>query len=346
MKDIQLSVIIPVYNAESYLIECLDSVYNQGFESLEVICINDGSTDQSLSVLENYKKNKHSDLIIFSKPNGGLATSRNVGYHLANGEYIYYLDNDDYLLPGSLKKMLTIVDENQLDILCFNSQIGENSFYFDKRIEIEAETGKEYFVKYYKTNSHFPPKTIWMHLYRKDLFDRNKLLFKDGLDIEDEHFSPRAFYLAKKVKGVNEPVVFHRVQRPNSIMHEYFTSIKPKYIQDILITCSDLFDFYKEQKNEEQTLLLNIFINYLSIARKITTQDKTFKLKFFNERHFQLMKICAISWDWYVYYWLFRYSTPLFSWYEDPSKPIYIKKIINRIFRTYYFVVNYLREKV
>ena len=336
MNNIILSVIIPVYNAENYLDECLDSIYNQYIKNIEVICVNDGSTDNSGKVLEDYKKNKQRDLIIYTKPNGGLATSRNAGYRLAKGKYIYYLDNDDYLLPEGLHKMLTIAEKENLDIVCFNSQIGDNKYYFNNRTEVEAKSGKEYYLKYYHINGFFPPKTIWMHLYRKDLFDRNNLLFKDGLDIEDEHFSPRAFYLAKKVKGFNIPVVFHRVQRQNSIMQEHHSGFKPKYIRDLMDTCSDIYSFYQEKNNDEKILLLDLFGIYLSIAKKISMQNKNYKKDFFNVEHFRLMKNCAISWEWYTYYWLFRYNSTIFKWYISEYSSNAMKKILNRIFRISY----------
>ena len=125
----KLSVIIPVYNVEEYLNECLDSITNQTLEGIEIICIDDGSTDNSPNLLKEYQK-KDQRIKIITKENGGQATARNLGIKEAHGEYIAFIDSDDFIEPEMLEKLYTKAKNNNLDIaMCkiatYNNQTKE-----------------------------------------------------------------------------------------------------------------------------------------------------------------------------------------------------------------------------
>lgn len=115
---VKVSVIVPVYNTEKYLEECLDSIVNQTLEDIEIICINDGSTDDSINILENYAK-KDNRIKIFSQQNSGLSVSRNNGLELANGKYVYFIDSDDYIELTALEELYSIAEEKDLDMIIF-----------------------------------------------------------------------------------------------------------------------------------------------------------------------------------------------------------------------------------
>ena len=114
----KVSVIIPVYNVEKYLRECLDSVVNQTLKDIEIICINDGSPDNSLAILEEYAK-KDSRIIVISQENSGVSTARNVGIDLAKGDYLYFIDADDYAEPDLLELSYQKALSTQCDIVNF-----------------------------------------------------------------------------------------------------------------------------------------------------------------------------------------------------------------------------------
>jgi len=328
-----LSVIIPVFNVESFLEECLDSVYSQDLREVEVICVNDGSTDNSRAILKKYK-DKHVDLLIHDRLNGGLSAARNSGLSLASGEYIYFFDSDDVLLPGAIKLITSFIIDKSVDIACFNSLVGSNELYFYKKEGFdETYTGKEYYLNFQKKNNFFPPSAVWMYVFSSKLLNSFKLSFREGILHEDEHFTPRVFYLATRVKLLDIPILYHRVAREGSIMQK----VRLKNLIDLQSVCLDLFNFFKKNKETEKLYYHKIFELYFDIANKIVAngyiKEKNEILK---KTDFELMKSCAISWDYYVYYWLFRYNTRLFNWYISDKSSALIKKMINKIFKLYY----------
>ena len=116
---IKISVIIPVYNVEQYLRECLESVINQTLSELEIICINDGSTDSSLDILREYEQ-KDNRIIVINKDNEGQAAARNIGISMAKGEYIGFLDSDDYIDSNFYEKLYNAAKKYKADIACTN----------------------------------------------------------------------------------------------------------------------------------------------------------------------------------------------------------------------------------
>ena len=110
-----ISVIIPIYNTENYLVRCLNSIINTGYENLEIICVNDGSPDNSINILQEYK-NIDSRVIVLDVPNGGLSKSRNLGLDIARGDFICFIDSDDWTEPDMYEKMYEAAKCNDSDI--------------------------------------------------------------------------------------------------------------------------------------------------------------------------------------------------------------------------------------
>ena len=119
--DIKISVVIPVYNAAPYLQRCLDSIYSQSYKNLEIICINDGSTDKSLEILSTYAK-KEKRLVVISQENKGASAARNAGIERATGDFISFIDADDYILPGLYEKFMEYGGQSRPDIFMFNGR--------------------------------------------------------------------------------------------------------------------------------------------------------------------------------------------------------------------------------
>ena len=139
MEKFELSIIIPCYNVEKYIDECINSVLEQDVNSYEILLINDGSTDNTLNILESYRKN--SKIKVINQQNGGLSKARNIGLLNAKGEYILFLDSDDFIEKKSLNKILEFIKKNSLDILAFNFFIYYDSLnlYCEKRKKIEKK---------------------------------------------------------------------------------------------------------------------------------------------------------------------------------------------------------------
>jgi len=117
-----VSVIIPVYKVEEYLRECLDSVVNQTLDNIEIICVDDGSPDHSADIVLEYTE-KYPNVKLIRKENGGLSSARNAGLDVATGEYVYFLDSDDYIEPDMLLNLLNLAEQNNLEIIYFNTNL-------------------------------------------------------------------------------------------------------------------------------------------------------------------------------------------------------------------------------
>ena len=219
----KVSVIIPVYNVEPFLRECLDSIANQTLRDIEIICVNDGSTDNSLDILEEYRATDPR-FTVFNQENKGLSAARNKGMQRASGDYLYFIDSDDYLDLDALKTVAQLADETDLDVVLF-----ERSPFYDveelKRTNLASispvtETsfyccGIDY-MKDAKDNGTYSP-VVFRALYRRKLLQENHIQFKDGILHEDNLFSFQVFMSAGKVLQIPDPF-YHRRIRADSIM--------------------------------------------------------------------------------------------------------------------------------
>lgn len=194
---VKVSVIIPVYNVEKYLKRCLDSVLNQTLRDIEIICINDGSTDTSVQILEEYG----TKIKVIHSKNKGVSEARNTGLKAATGEYIAFLDSDDFVDDTFYEKLYKGATEYNADIACAN-------------ILRENEKEKTHIVKYDELttakdiqdrfNLAYCPKYnfVWNKIYKKSLLDENKILFVPGIVYEDMCFTPDVLQVAKCVISV------------------------------------------------------------------------------------------------------------------------------------------------
>ena len=173
---IKISVIIPVYNAEKYLARCLKSVINQTFKDIEIICINDVSSDNSAEILNAYAKIDERIRVINNPQNMGAALSRNAGIDAAKGEYIYFIDADDYIDEKYLAGMFSVIEREKCDIV-FNaavlSESSGNSTPYKHPSMPEVDFGGRYFDNI--TTIHDLPCFIWARIYRKSFLDKHNL---------------------------------------------------------------------------------------------------------------------------------------------------------------------------
>lgn len=218
-----VSVIVPVYNVEAYLSECLDSLIAQTFPDFEVICINDGSTDESLEILQRYAC-KDRRFAVASKENGGLSSARNAGLDRARGNYVCFLDSDDAYKPHALEHLAKVARTYDLDLVDFDS----DTFYESKRAKNAHKegmrkrddvpgvmTGTELFARYEQLGQYSP--SACYHLIRKEALDRANLRFEEGLLHEDELFTPLLHASMGPSMFLNEKLYLRRV-REESIM--------------------------------------------------------------------------------------------------------------------------------
>lgn len=222
---IKTSVIVPVYNTAQYLKECFCSIFNQTQKEIEVIAINDGSTDNSLMILEEIKK-EYPELIIYTQENKGLGDARNKGLELATGEFIYFIDSDDYLDPNALEICYQRAKQNQLDVVMFDAEsfgdMGYEAESYDRsNIVNEQEVifrGEEYAVKYW-SKAYYPSAVL---VYMSNLFIKKyKLKFLSSIYYEDNEFHCKMILQAERVMYIPK-MLYKRRYRDASIMTSPF----------------------------------------------------------------------------------------------------------------------------
>lgn len=229
---IKISVIIPIYNVEKYIQTCVSSLYNQSINEneLEIIIVDDESPDNSLSIVKKIAKN-HSNITIISQKNKGLGGARNTGIQMAKGQYLLFLDSDDYLLPKVLPNIINIARQNNLDILEFGAQgilaTGNIVYEVSKNTKEKIYNGITYYNKIKYMNS------ACNKLYKRDLLLKNNILFLEKIYIEDFEFNTRAFFYAKKVMAISN-IVSHYLQTPDSITRNTSIDKKEKMLNDLI----------------------------------------------------------------------------------------------------------------
>ena len=204
----KVSVIVPVYNVENYLKECLDSLVYQTLVDVEIICIDDGSTDNSLEILKDYEKD-FPKLQVHSQENKGLSGARNTGMKYATGEYIYFIDSDDILEVTALERMYNASVRRSLDLLLikiinFDDETGEKtkSSYYDMKYLNEA-VGENIFSHRDVSECIFRiPVTVQGKLFKRELIE--DIRFTEGIIFEDNTFFIESFLKAERVYFLNE----------------------------------------------------------------------------------------------------------------------------------------------
>ncbi|MFE8701747.1 glycosyltransferase family 2 protein [Cytobacillus sp. FJAT-54145] len=266
---VKISVIIPVYNVQQYIKECIQSVVDQTLKDIEILVIDDGSKDASIDIVKVFNDKR---IKIFTKKNGGLSSARNVGINNSVGEYIAFLDSDDFLLSReALEEMYILANKNNSDIVVGNAlrYYTESNNYpvfrdSDLFVESTLET-EEFLINFYSKKSMYAG--VGLNLYKSSLL-RNNTYFKEGILHEDEQFTPRVFLKAKRITIYPKEFYCYR-QREGSI-----TKVKDKTKNsiDIINTCFELESIFSGVENKQlRKILLNnlasLFLSACYMAR-------------------------------------------------------------------------------
>lgn len=201
---IKVSVIVPVYNVENYLIQCLESLVSQTLKKIEIICVNDGSTDNSALILENYKK-KYSQIKVLTKQNGGLSDARNYGLRHATGEYIAFVDSDDY------------VDSNMLKIM-YDTIVNEGADLCVSQIKEVYQTKTKDLVDHNDIYPMLGYPTVWNKLYKHEWIKKFNIEFPVGLWYEDNVFTYKYLLNQPRITYIDRALYYYRKERIGSIM--------------------------------------------------------------------------------------------------------------------------------
>ena len=253
----KLSIIIPVYNVEKYVAKCLRSCVNQNVSSTdyEIIVINDGSTDNSLKIIEGIASDTN-NIRIISQPNKGLSEARNTGLKNARGEYVWFVDSDDWIEENCLGRIISKLRDEKPDILCICScrNNGENQFSTQIFCDTTFVSGPKALAKGLRPEAPFS-------IVSTSFLNKYKFRFYEGIYHEDSELTPRMHYLASKISFLNG-LVYNYYVNDQSIMRKP----NPKKSYDLInVVCPHLSQFCDEHvKEEDKYIFHNMISMYLN----------------------------------------------------------------------------------
>lgn len=275
---VKISIIIPVYNVEKYLRECLDSILAQTFQDFEIICVDDESTDKSLEILQEYKR-KDDRFVILQQRHSGAGSARNNGIRLAEGKYIQFLDSDDYFEPNLLEEMynhaekfdtdLTVCSSRKVDDEGNITETGSPNFPINiDKVPMEKVFNREDFKD--DIFSLFTP-VVWNKLIRKSFLRENNLEFPPLTIYEDIAFMHSLVICANKIVAFNKELVNYRFNRPGSLV-----STRSKHTIDAVKSCMYLGNFLKSRGflPEYENAYRKVFINHIRAEISYCNDDE------------------------------------------------------------------------
>lgn len=236
----KVSIIVPVYGVEKYIDKCLDSLVKQSLKEIEVIVVNDGTKDNSQKIIDKYVKKYPDKIKSFIKENGGQGSARNYGLEKVSGEYIGYVDSDDFIEKDMYKKLYNKAKEKDYDIVvCGNYNVSED--YQNKNVDV--------FINNYNTdleNIFFGKMAVWNKIYKRDILIKNKLEFKEKVWYEDLAFTLKAIMNSNTFAFIDEPLYDYLI-REGSTMNN--SNVQRNL--EILDAFNDILSYIKHNKKEE-----------------------------------------------------------------------------------------------
>lgn len=245
-----ISIVVPVYNVANFLDECIKTILDQSYDDFELILVDDGSTDESGSICDYYSKLDERVKVIHQK-NGGLSDARNTGINISNGQFITFIDSDDYVAKDYIEKLYFSIIENNADIcMCDFKKVSENSklndiknsnsgilkpLLFDKNRTIE----EVYYDRY-----HGIDFVSWAKIYKIELFKSNNISFPKGKLHEDAFTTYKLIYLSKRICYIDAPLYFYRIRKGSIMTNEF--SIKRL---DMIDATREEYQFFKNNQN-------------------------------------------------------------------------------------------------
>ncbi len=260
----KFSIIVPVYNVEQYLEQCLESLLAQDYGDYAVICVNDGSIDGSRGILTKWE-GRMPQMRVIDRENGGLSAARNTGLEAATGEYVVFVDSDDWVEPTMLSTLTTTIDNE--DMVCFACR--KNDSGKNDTLPIEQSTGWDYYNLHALEARIIPFVCVWQRCYRREFLLDNRLWFREGILHEDNEFTPRACLKAKSIKVIPNVLYNYRV-RPNSIM----TSRGLRSKESLILIGNDLSELFSHENSIKKNIVYQSLTQCYQMAFIDNTRDE------------------------------------------------------------------------
>lgn len=262
---IKITIIVPIYNVERYLEECLESVVNQTLDNIEIICINDGSSDGCLEILRKYEL-KYNNIVVIDQENRGQGYSRNVGLNLAKGEYVYFLDSDDYIELNAMEIAYYECKKNNLDVLTFDAKFFydedycgnyKDNIYRGRYISTNIKSGEEFLVEACK-NKCFRTESC-INIYRREFLMNYKILYSQQRLYEDIIQVFEAYIYANRVKYIPNVLFNRRIRNGSAVT----SKVTKENIDGYYTAGRELYSIYLQNKNKLQEECNKMILKYI-----------------------------------------------------------------------------------
>lgn len=330
MSTPDISIIVPVYNTEPYLKKCIESIINQSFKNIEIILVDDGSTDNSINILSSYAAMDNRVFLIFEK-NQGVSAARNVGMRRAKGEYIMFVDADDWIEIDTCEKAFCAAKSFSADIVIW-TYIREYPFHSRETeqfcIKKHTWRGTEKNDVFYQligphgTKIKHPEQidnqsVVWNKMYKKDKTIRKEFVDTKLIGTEDFLFNVYAFYYADVVTFIPDALYHYRRGNPRSLTHGYSKEFKEKWINlfervsGFIVQKGLSEDFQKAMQNRICLSFIGLSMRIIS-ANNLTEKEKRDELKMARElpiysRAFEKLKLNQFPIHWRVYFFFVKH---------------------------------------
>lgn len=315
-----ISAIIPIYNVQDFIRECVESVIKQTLKNIEIILVNDGSTDQSMEEIKDLV-NKY-NIIVINQENRGLSAARNTGLKYASGKYISFIDSDDYIEPNFLQKLYDCAEKYDLDIaMGGHTKLFENGDLIERRRTIKLldsglKTGKEILYNSIQLNDY--RMEVWDDLYKREFLLENQLSFYEGILHEDEEFTLKCLLVAKRVQVVDSVGYMYR-QRQGSIINRIPTK---KNMNSLIIILNYFIQIYHQEKDKKvkysMSRLIRTLVFYYEENLRKTNEPRLTYLKLLENKNLRKimsyknglslklnLRYLILDWNQEIYYKLF-----------------------------------------
>lgn len=270
-----ISVIIPVYNVEKYLTQCIDSVLKQTYTNFELILVDDGSKDSSKAICDEYAR-IDSRIKVLSKQNGGASSARNAGLEVATGKYIYFFDSDDWIAEDALEKLLRICDDNNAELIFFDAYAIEeetgkiSTSHYSHKKSYQSNSGYKLMMELIDNKEfHVAP---WLLFLKKDFLSRAEIRFEEGIIYEDMIFTYQLFCEAKKIVYLPE-YLYYRRYREGSVMT---SKVKLQNFESALSVYESVHGYWSSLPNEKKYVkhVIRCAYNGLNVYERLSKADK------------------------------------------------------------------------
>lgn len=284
MDSIGISVIVPIYRVGQYIEKCLQSIIDQNYRNIEIICVyREYPGDDSAGIIKEFQR-KDDRIILLEQRSKGLSGARNEGVQIASGKYIYFVDSDDWLEPEALQTIYNCMEQDALDLLCFDAKVkfetvelearfSEAWTYLNKKHEYkDIETGKSLFVKMTQYNEF--AMVVWLNAFRREWLKDEKILFIENICHEDNPYTIECFLKAKRVRYENKKLYNYRV-REDSLLHA--AEIKWELYSRVVVYQKLLYWAYLEKQIEVREQLFGyarVFIDSIMTQDEELTKEK------------------------------------------------------------------------